>query len=112
MGDSPAYQVVLDPDATKCHGVLAINNAVQYFSYGVTTTGQMTKSKGVKKRMAGHRTGAAPAGPRNEDLLKDMEDEYQIAKEIVKRQQNEERRRNSASRASRDSNPETAFWMR
>lgn len=97
MGDSPAFQIMLDSDATKCHGVVVVSNAVQYFSYGIDAPAHSKRSKGVRKRILGHRASAAPPGPRNEELLKEMDDEYEIAKEVIMQEQREERSRQSST---------------
>lgn len=102
-----SYHVILDTDASKCHGVVIIDSSIQYFNYGVLPP--PSKLKGIKKRNPGHRTAAGPSTPRNSDLLKEIEDEYEIAKEILEQQKREETHRSSVSRSSQDHNSENSF---
>lgn len=78
------FHLKLDPDVTNPHGVIIIKGAVQYFNYGVDSSKSKVKAKGIKKRVPVKRSlhHGGPGTPRNEELLKEIDDDYLIMKEV------------------------------
>lgn len=94
-----SYHIELNPDATKTNGVLVIDNVVQHFSFGGvdgTNNGangnKKSKNKGIKKRSTNYHgirrySGSGVNSPRDMRKLQEMEDDIELAKEIVTQHQ-------------------------
>lgn len=78
------FHLELDPDPRNPHGVVIVDAAVQYFDYGHDASKSKIKARGIKKRVPGKRSlhHSAPGLPRNEELLKEIDDEFKIMKDV------------------------------
>lgn len=78
------YHLELDPDPSCPQGIIVLNSAVQYFDYGIDTSKSKVKQKGIKKKMPGKRSlhHSGPGTPRNEELLKEIDDDHLIMREV------------------------------
>lgn len=87
------FHLELDSDTSNPHGIAVVNSAVQYFSYGVDASKSKIKSKGIKKKVPAKRSlhHSMPGVPRNEELLKEIDDDYLIMKENHRELASEER---------------------
>lgn len=89
------FHLELDPDASNPHGIVVVDSAVQYFEFGVDGSKSKVKSKGIKKRTPVKRSlhHGPPGAPRNEELLKEIDDDYLIMKDVNRDMANERRER-------------------
>lgn len=113
------FNVELNPDATKCNGVVVIDDIVQYFSYGgglegsvngstTTAAGKKSKNKGIKKRVLGghlRRNSNDTNATNNVEILKEMEDDYEIAQELIQKHKEDDAEARRYGEMTRD----TAF---
>lgn len=114
-----SFNVELNPDATKCNGVVVIDDIVQYFSYGgglegsvngstTTTAGKKSKNKGIKKRVLGghlQRNSNDTNATNNVEILKEMEDDYEVAQELIRKRKEDDAEARRYGEMTRD----TAF---
>lgn len=77
-------RIELDPDPSCPQGIIILNSAVQYFDYGIDASKSKVKAKGIKKKAPGKRKihSSVPGTPRNEKLIKEIDDDYSIMKEV------------------------------
>ena len=87
------FHLELDPDPEHPQGIVVVNSAVQYFEFGVSKKASKVKARGIKKKLPLNRHSGGQGTPRNEELLKEIDDDYLVMKEVSREMAYEQRQR-------------------
>lgn len=87
------FHLELDPDPKNPQGILVVQSSVQYFEFGVNKSLSNVKSRGIKKKTPGKRRHSSNGTPRNEVLLREIDDDVSALKELHQEIAQERRQR-------------------
>lgn len=87
------FHLELDPNPENPQGIVVVNSAVQYFEFGVSKKASKVKARGIKKKIPLNRHTGGQGTPRNEELLKEIDDDYHVMKEVSREIAHEQRQR-------------------